>query len=839
MKVYFYLSATILLFQLISKTKQDLCPTGEISLSPLGKCKSITDFLEDENLTIKTENLIYLASNNEGKIEKDNYVLEIFKLNDTKLQSHRMRKSKLYIPDSCLRQMENNTEINLDRDKGIVILVEDSNNMNRNNIPDQYFIIRHNSEGSTKKYISSKTFDLSFCHKDPILFDYEISIDNLRYNDTNGSAIDLDTILYGRKYGIDLFDPYSAFLNDICFKFKSEKGTDVTMDSRLEDYYQNVTFCDDNERSHYVAYNYSADKGTFTYRCAFGFYESDAQQSGFLDTIDKQLKSLVYVSNIKIITCYKKFLNIRDIIRNYGGMICILVLLIQIVCFLIFCFCGIKPIEQKLDNLFIIGKSLLSNLMKMVKVNTTEQDNLIDTKPKKFNLWGTIRKIIQKKKEERKKLEKEKQEKEKQEKEKQLNIVNNNNPPKKRKSLKHNSLIPEGEDNLIKVSDNQDNNNKENAPKKRKSLKRNSLNPEGEAKVSDKKGHEHKKRKSLKRNSLNPEGEADLIKISDNNANKKEHEHKKRKSLKRNSINPDGDAKLIVNDVNETDIANKNDDNDDIKNKDKKDKKTKTVGFKDDKGIHPKEKDEKKEKKDTDSDTKSQKTQIYDYENDELNELPLKRALKYDKRSFCKYYWNILMFSHIILNVFFRHNDYNLFAVKLGLLFMTFPINLTFNIFFYTSKQIKVNYANALDDISGFWKSISNSIYSSLLSSTLLIMLKFICLTHNSVRVLRKFKDIDAARDKSVCILRCIKVRVTIYYILSLAFLSIFGYYILCFCAIFENTQIQLIKSTFTSWLISLIYPLIICLVTSIFRSLAFKFKNRILYAIKRLMQFL
>ena len=853
MKAYFYLFTTILLFQSITKTKEDPCPTGEISISPLGKCKPITDFLENETLTIKTENLMYLASNNEGKIEKDNYTLEIFKLNDTKLQSHKMRKSKLYIPDSCLDQMENNTEIQLNRDKGIVILVENFNNMNKNNIPDQYFIIRHNSEGSTTKFISSKTFDLSFCHKDPILFDYEIDIDNLRYNDTNGSAIDLDTILYGRKYGIDLFDPYSEFLSDICFKFKSEKGTDVTLDSRLEDYYQNVSFCDDNERSHYLTYNYSAERGTFTYRCAFGYYENDNQKSGYLETIDKQLKSLVSVSNIKVITCYKKFLNIRDIIRNYGGMICILVFIIQLVCFLIFCFCGIKPIEEKLDNLFIVGKSILTNLMRMATMHTTEQ-NLIDGKPKKFNLWGTIRKIIQRKKEERLK-----QEKEKQEKENQLNIVNNNsNPPKKRKSLKHNSLIPEGGGNLIKVSDNDNNDKKENGHKKRKSLKHNSLIPEGGGnlkKVADnndnKKEHEHKKRKSLKHNSLIPEGEANLKKVDDNNDNKKEHDHKKRKSLKRNSINPEGEVKINVKDLEETDIINVNNDNNSIKNKDKKEKKEKKekkVGFKegikDEKNLHRKETQaeedkKKKEKKDTDSDTKSQKTQLYDYENDELNELPLKRALKYDKRSFCKYYWNILMFSHIILNVFFRHNDYNLFAVKLGLLFMTFPINLTFNIFFYTSKQIKVNYANALDDISGFWKSISNSIYSSLLSSTLLIMLKFICLTHNSVRVLRKFKDIDAARTKSVCVLRCIKIRVTIYYILSLAFLAIFGYYILCFCAIFENTQIQLIKSTFTSWLISLIYPLIICLVTSIFRKLAFKFKNRILYAIKQLMQFL
>ena len=241
----------------------------------------------------------------------------------------------------------------------------------------------------------------------------------------------------------------------------------------------------------------------------------------------------------------------------------------------------------------------------------------------------------------------------------------------------------------------------------------------------------------------------------------------------------------------------------------------------------------------TQDDKKSKSSQLYDYESDELNELPFKKALKYDKRSFCKYYWNILNFSHIILNVFFRHNDYNLFAVKLGLLFMTIPINLTFNIFFYTNKSIKLSYVKSMDDITSFISNIANTIYSSILSTSLLIILKTICLTHNSVRVLRKFKDLEKAKQKSMCVLRCVKIRVAIYYILSLAFLAIFGFYVLCFCAVFENTQKDLVKSTLTSWLISLIYPLIICFITSIFRVLSFKFKNRILYLIKLMMQFL
>ena len=118
-------------------------------------------------------------------------------------------------------------------------------------------------------------------------------------------------------------------------------------------------------------------------------------------------------------------------------------------------------------------------------------------------------------------------------------------------------------------------------------------------------------------------------------------------------------------------------------------------------------------------------------------------------------------------------------------------------------------------------------------------MLKLLALTHKSVKALRKIKDVGFAKKKSVCVLRCIKIRITIYYILSFGFLIIFGFYNLCFCAIFENTQKEVVKSTFSSLLISLFYPFIICFFTSTFRSLSFRWNSRCLYAIKLLMQFL
>ena len=340
-----------------------------------------------------------------------------------------MKKSKLYIPNSCLKKMEQNPEISLDKSQGIVIIVHNFNHINDNNITNNYFIIRHNSANTRKNYINSKNYDFTFCNEDPILLEDEIKYEYLKYSISNytlypNNSLDIDKILYGRQYGIDLFDRYSSFLKDICFKFKSEKGTDVTLESRIEDYFQNITFCDDKENSHYISYNYSFDTGFFTYRCAFGYYKDEEDKSSYIDEIDSGLKSLIDVSNFKVIQCYKKFLNLRDIITNYGGMICIFVLIIQIVCFLIFCFCGIKPIENKIDDLIILGKVMIRRLSLFKGTNVGKfqegEDKLIDIGKimgKKVNIWGLIKKLRLKR------MQKEQEEKEKEKKKKKKNKI--------------------------------------------------------------------------------------------------------------------------------------------------------------------------------------------------------------------------------------------------------------------------------------------------------------------------------------------------------------------------------------------------------------------------------
>ena len=276
---------------------------------------------------------------------------------------------------------------------------------------------------------------------------------------------------------------------------------------------------------------------------------------------------------------------------------------------------------------------------------------------------------------------------------------------------------------------------------------------------------------------------------------------------------------IKIEDVKENEIEHKKEENAADNQKDKK------------------ENNNNKDKKDNKDEVNSKISQIFELDNDEKNELSYEKALKNDDRNFCQYYCFMLQLSHIIINVFCRCNDYNIFSIKLGLLLITFPINLTFNAFFFTSKQIQAVTINKLDDISIDVKNLLHSFAASILSTIFLILLKLLSITHNKIRKIRKIKNIDEAKKQSVSILKCLNWRINAYYILSLIFLIFFGYYCLCFCAIFENTQLLLIETMFTSWGFSLLYPFLICFVTSIFRMCSIKFKKKCCYGINYLLQ--
>ena len=70
------------------------------------------------------------------------------------------------------------------------------------------------------------------------------------------------------------------------------------------------------------------------------------------------------------------------------------------------------------------------------------------------------------------------------------------------------------------------------------------------------------------------------------------------------------------------------------------------------------------------------------YKDSELNLLPYQKALKYDKRTFFKYYMSLLFYKNPILFSFYPIIDYNIKIIKISIFVISFDIYFAVNTFF-------------------------------------------------------------------------------------------------------------------------------------------------------------
>jgi uncharacterized Tic20 family protein len=82
-----------------------------------------------------------------------------------------------------------------------------------------------------------------------------------------------------------------------------------------------------------------------------------------------------------------------------------------------------------------------------------------------------------------------------------------------------------------------------------------------------------------------------------------------------------------------------------------------------------------------------------------------------------------------------------------------------------------------------------------------------------------------------------IKLKVLFFYIISYVFILFFWIYLGCFCAVYKNTQVHLLKEVLSSIAISFILPFFIYLIPGIFRIPALKRENISLYRFSKILQ--
>ena len=211
------------------------------------------------------------------------------------------------------------------------------------------------------------------------------------------------------------------------------------------------------------------------------------------------------------------------------------------------------------------------------------------------------------------------------------------------------------------------------------------------------------------------------------------------------------------------------------------------------------------------------------YNDKELNRLNYNEALIIDKRNYMNYYFSLLKTKHIILFTFFNNNDYNSKIIKIYLFLFTFSTFLIINALFFNDLTIHKIYE--FKGRYNFINQLPTIFYSSIISLFINIVIKYLSLSENdNIKIKNETHDII---KKSRTVLQWLKVKFITFFILTFLFLISYWYYISCFCAIYRNTQINLIKDSLSSCTLSLLYPFILYLFPGIFRIPSLRARNK------------
>ena len=133
--------------------------------------------------------------------------------------------------------------------------------------------------------------------------------------------------------------------------------------------------------------------------------------------------------------------------------------------------------------------------------------------------------------------------------------------------------------------------------------------------------------------------------------------------------------------------------------------------------------------------------------------------------------------------------------------------------------------------------SLPSIIYSLLISLIINIIIKKIFLTQQDILEIKHERNKNNINAKTLIVIRCIIIKLTFFFVFSILMSLLFWYYISCFCAIYKNTQIYLIKNALISYSILLIYPFIICLIPVIFRIFALNKSGECFHKLNQLTQ--
>ncbi len=762
------------------------CPKGTkiYEKQDIKSCKQITNINENKDTEIKkemkiTEILDIIDNNIEDFADPNNIIklenncsIQIYNIDDEEEVNLKSKETKLSIIE--LNECDDilRKQYNL-KEEDSIIMVKIEQNITNSSVNKVEFLLYSNT---------GIQLDTSYC-KD-VKINIKKPIININF--------DIYSAQYLNDLGINAFDPTDNFFNDICYSFTNENGTDVILKDRKSDYFQNETFCEDN------CNNFTIDYSTMYINCEctpeslsknLEDIINNENPSLNLGNIKKAFTSNLFKSNIAIVKCYNYILKWIHMNKNYGNWVLLCFILIEIILFLLFLRKKLKPIRNYLYLHYYEKGMDKKNDKNQIKYKETENNKMISKsnsgnppiKNKKNKIIHTKQKsskmnLNQVMEEIEKSFSSCRNSKNTNNNESKYNNDNNNN------NYEGNSLI----DN-ISIFNNYD--DTESTPKNKNDI------------FVIKKSNSRLPTIIPTRNSFKTEitkNENTSIKFSgDKNIRDSISIYKKSTKITRNSNlfnEKEIDPKFIFFNLK------KNESNNTL------------MKIKEEPII------------------KKKRTKKYLTSNDYMD-LSYEDALELDKRNFLSIVWGYILEEQIICNTFLSELFLELRIVKIYFMIFSFCLELFLNAIFFSDDYISEMYHN--DGVLDFFTSLPKSVYSLLVGVIIMFFLNFLSNSKNAFdEATDKIVDFEKYKKKVHQILVALKIKLAFFFSINFLLMIFFWYYCSTFCAVFYNSQEELIKGTIVSIITSMLIPFPVSFIMALIRYIALKKKSKCLFRI-------
>ena len=641
--------------------------------------------------------------------------------------------------------------------------------------------------------------------------------------------------------GIDAFNESDSFFSDICYPFKTNYSSDITLLDRRTNLFQNVSFCDSG-----CIYN-GIDYELMVVNCLCYIdsinKDNDEGNNGIvLNNNKNKFPKKISKSNFLLIKCSNLAFDTNILKKNVGFYLTLFAFVFEFTFLIIFVKNGFNSIINFMlifDPISTANPPKLQNLLSLGETNNKKNEN---------NKEGEIQKtiLINHLLNNKKKIKKIKKEK---------------NEIDDALVVKYSQSDYEGYDSNRKSLNENKNHNIEEEKKSNSES-----NSDSEKEKKTKLTRKTKRKKTDKRNNLVQAGykiqdEKPKYKIDSNN---KKYSHPidildalsfKKNSEKKKNVNSKHNKEDIVSNPNTEDNKDDYYDNKSKKNKTnlKKKEDIEKKSHKKKIKINKKEAEENDEnyykktiipyrhnKKQISIKINKQKNQkdMYIFISEEYLLMGYEEAIKNDKRTWSKIYYGFLIENHFILHTFVSESFIDIRTLKINLFCFRLDIIFLLNALFYTDNYISKTYYNSgkLD----FLTSLPKALFSFLVCMLVNIIIKLFFSNKKDVYKTIKEKEENTEYSEVVkIILNKIKIKLIIFFIFQFIVNFFCLYYVTTFCSVYQNSNYYWFYGCLETLTIDTFFPFIYCLFLSSFRYLGIFYSSKCLFDLSNLLNIL